>query len=557
MRATVSDASNSDDDLLFDPSRLYGAMVENAPVGIFVHADDRIVFVNPAAVAIFGVSSASAIVGRSPFDFIHASEHELSRERVESMRRGGSVPRTEQRFLRVDGKDFYAETAAAGIDCGSRRGVVVFIRDVTERHTQMAELRRARAAVDLAPDPIFLVDRETLAYVDVNAATCRMLGYSREELLGMGVTDITVGAEADDFRALYAQLAASGEQEVVDPDRVVRHLRRRDGVMIPVEIRRSTVLSGGRELIVAVARDLTERRRAEEALKLRDRAIEASDSSIILVDMRDPAHPIEYVNPAFERMTGFAREEAVGRNCRFLHRDDDRQPELERLREALRKGTDAHVLLRNYQKDGRLFWNRLSISPVRDDDGAITHYVGIAADVTEITTDFHELEHRATHDALTGLGNRQLLEDQLELALAQAERHERSLAVVFVDLDEFKGVNDRLGHAAGDELLRAVAKRLTGSVRDGDTVARTGGDEFVLVLTDQTTTAQLAAVLERLRISLSNPYPVGGGDIPMSCSIGASLYPRHGTTAAQLIHEADRAMYAVKTGGRNGWRIAD
>lgn len=552
----MSDVSNNDDDLPFDPSRFYGAMVENAPVGIFAHADDRIIFVNPAAIAMFGATSASGIIGRSRYDLIHPSEHASSRDRVDAMLKGDVVPRVEQRFMRLDGTDFYGETAAAGIDLGNRRGVVVFVRDVTERRASMDQLRRARAAVDLAPDPIFLVDRETLAYVDVNAAACRMLGYSREELLGMGVTNITVGAEAEGLRALYAKLVESGEQVVAD-DHVLRHLRRRDGVVIPVEISRSAVPSGGRDLIVAVARDLTERRRAEEALRLRDRAIEASDSSIILVNMLDPLQPIEYVNPAFERMTGFARDEAVGRNCRFLHRDDDRQPELDRLRHAVRTGTDAHVLLRNYHKDGRLFWNRLSVSPVRDDEGRITHYVGIAADVTELTTDFHELEHRATHDALTGLANRQLLDDQLELALAQAERHERSLAVVFVDLDKFKGVNDRLGHAAGDELLRAVAKRLTGSVRDGDTVARTGGDEFVLVLTDQTTTAQLAVVLERLRVSLSNPYLVGGGDIPMSCSIGASLYPTHGTTAAQLIREADRAMYVVKTGGRNGWRIAD
>lgn len=552
----MSDVPPSDDDSPFDPSLLYGAMVENSPVAIFVHSDDRMVFVNPAAVAMLGARDAAEIVGRSRFDFIHPADRESSRQRVAQMAKGVSVPRVEQRYLRLDGSEIYAEAAAAPIELGHRCAYVAFVRDVTERRIYMDQLRRARAAIDLAPDPIFIVDRETLAYVDVNAATCKMLGYSREELLGMGVTDITVGAQTADYRALYGQVAASGEQ-VVANDHVVRHLRRRDGVVIPVEIRRSAVPSGGRDLIVAVARDLTERRRAEDALRLRDRAIEASDSSIILVDMRDPAQPVEYVNPAFERMTGFTRREAVGRNCRFLHRDDDHQPELDRLREAIRRGVDAHVLLRNYHKDGRLFWNRLSVAPVRDDEGTITHYVGIAADVTELTTDIHELEHRATHDALTGLANRQLLDDQLSLALAQAERHERSLAVVFVDLDGFKAVNDRLGHAAGDELLRTVAKRLTGSVRDGDTVARTGGDEFVLVLTDQTTTSQLASVLERLRISLSSPYPVGGGSVPMSCSIGASLYPRHGTTAEVLIHEADRAMYLVKSGGRNGWRIAE
>ena len=166
----MSDASIIDDDLPFDPSRFYGAMVENAPVGIFAHADDRIIFVNPAAIAIFGATSASGIIGRSRYDLIHPSEHASSRDRVDAMLKGDVVPRVEQRFMRLDGTDFYGETAAAGIDLGNRRGVVVFVRDVTERRASMDQLRRARAAVDLAPDPIFLVDRETLAYIDVNAA---------------------------------------------------------------------------------------------------------------------------------------------------------------------------------------------------------------------------------------------------------------------------------------------------------------------------------------------------------------------------------------------------
>jgi diguanylate cyclase (GGDEF)-like protein len=182
--------------------------------------------------------------------------------------------------------------------------------------------------------------------------------------------------------------------------------------------------------------------------------------------------------------------------------------------------------------------------------------VGVSTDVTDLTADRHELQHRATHDPLTSLANRHLLGEQLEIALAQAERHGRGLAVVFVDLDGFKEVNDRLGHGVGDAMLRIAARRLEACVRDGDTVARTGGDEFVLVLTDQTNEEHLATVLERVREALSSDYPIEGQLLPMSCSIGASIFPRHGVTADVLVQEADRAMYAAKNAGRNAWRIA-
>ncbi len=535
--------------------QLYGAMVDRAPVAIFVHSGDRIIFINQTGVALLGAAHRGEILGRNRFEFLHPDDVDLSVARVTKMAAGGLVPRIEQRYRRLDGTYVYGEAEAIGLEHQGRKVFIVFVRDVTVRRARMEELRRARAAMELAPDPIFLIDRETLAYTDVNAAACQMLGYPRQELLSKGVMDVTVGAVAADFHALFDAVAAAGQEHVSEEHRV-RHFRRRDGTTVPVEIRRSALRSDGRDLIVSVARDLSERLRIEEALRLRDRAIEASDSAILLVDMRDPSQPVEYVNRAFERMTGYRAAETIGRNCRFLQRGDSQQPELDRLRAAIAAGTDAHVLLRNYRKDGRLFWNRLNVSPVRDDGGTITHYVGVSTDVTDLTADRHELQHRATHDPLTSLANRHLLGEQLERALAQAERHGRGLAVVFVDLDGFKEINDRLGHAVGDAMLRIAARRLEACVREGDTVARTGGDEFVLVLTDQTTEDRLAAVLERVRETLSLDYPVEGQSLPMSCSIGASIYPRHGVTADVLVQEADRAMYAAKNAGRNAWRVA-
>jgi diguanylate cyclase (GGDEF)-like protein/PAS domain S-box-containing protein len=302
-------------------------------------------------------------------------------------------------------------------------------------------------------------------------------------------------------------------------------------------------------------RDISERRRAEQALRLRTRAVEAAENGITIVNVRHPDQPIEYVNPAFERITGYASGEVLGRNCRFLQGKDRDQPELEHLRAALRTGTEGHALLRNYRKDGRLFWNQITISPVRDDNGTITHYLGVLNDVTELTIYRRELEHRASHDILTGLANRSLLDDRLAMALAAAQRHGRVLAVAFLDLDHFKEVNDTLGHTVGDELLMAVARRLLACVREGDTVARHGGDEFILVLSDQASEASVVQVLERVREVIARPYPLAGQEIRLSCSIGASLFPRDGEDAGELIRRADQAMYRAKTGGRNQYRF--
>lgn len=663
---------------LLESEARYRELVEATPDGIYIHADDRIVYANRAALDQLGATSADQIVGRSREDFVHPDDRAESRTRVREIYAGVRLPRINQRYLRLDGSVVHGETVATLMTYRGRPAVLVFVRDVTDAQRTHEMLSRTRAAMDTAPDAIFLVDRETLGYVDVNAAACRMLGYSREELMPLGPEGITVGFDRGEFARVYSTLV-SLQERVPEQEATHRQLRRKDGSVFPVEIRRSLIRSGERDIVVAVARDITEtlraqaelarfraavdvaadgiflvdrgslkyidvnatacnmfgltresllkmgpldihvnlsraqlerdldeaiacapkpapadatryarradgtifpveiyrsasvtdghavvvaivrdiseRRRAEQALRLRTRAVEAAENGIIIVNVRHPEQPIEYVNPAFERMTGYASADVVGRNCRLLQGKDTDQPELEHLRSALRAGTEGHALLRNYRKDGRQFWNQVTISPVRDDNGTITHYLGVLNDVTELTIYRRELEHRASHDVLTGLANRSLLDDRLAVALAAAQRYNRILAVAFLDLDHFKEVNDTLGHTVGDELLMTVARRLQACVREGDTVARQGGDEFILVLSEQISEASVVQVLERVREVIARPYPLAGREIRLSCSIGASLFPRDGNDAGELIRRADQAMYRAKTGGRNQYRF--
>ena len=230
--------------------------------------------------------------------------------------------------------------------------------------------------------------------------------------------------------------------------------------------------------IGGIAIEVTERMKVEQDLLLRTRAIEACVNPIVIVDTAAPGMPLVYVNGAFETITGYTSEEAIGRNCRFLQGMDTDQPELGKLRAAIREQRPASVMLRNYRKDGSMFLNELYIAPVSEtiDGSGAGHFVGVLYDVTQIKRYQEDLEHQANYDTLTGLANRNLLNERTQQALIHARRHEQFLNLVFIDLDNFKLVNDSMGHGAGDELIANVGARLQTCIRDGDTVARIGGD---------------------------------------------------------------------------------
>jgi diguanylate cyclase (GGDEF)-like protein/PAS domain S-box-containing protein len=307
---------------------------------------------------------------------------------------------------------------------------------------------------------------------------------------------------------------------------------------------RATMMSGTHH-------DVTERRKAGEMLRLQELAIDAATNAILIVDAQAPDLPVVHVNRAFERITGFRPDEVIGRNCRFLQRDDRDQPDLDRLREAIAAGTEAAVLLRNYRKDGTLFWNNIRISPLRNDEGVVTHFVGIQSDVTELKQYQAELEYRANYDSLTGLANKNLLSDRLDHAISYTDRSHRKFALLYLDLDRFKIINDSLGHASGDALLKTIAQRLRTCVRESDTVARLSGDEFAVVLNDVEHTGGIAGIAQKILTEVDQPLTIDGRDVFTSASIGVAIFPDDGDNREALLKHADTAMYRAKHAGRN------
>ena len=324
-----------------------------------------------------------------------------------------------------------------------------------------------------------------------------------------------------------------------------------NGVSTPYLMCGTRVSCRGVYYLCGMGLDTTERHAQEAQLRLRERALHAASNGIVIARCDGHDTPIEYVNPAFERISGYRAEEAQGRDCRFMAApglDDD---ERVRLREAVLARRSERVVFRNRRKNGELFWNELAITPVHDEYGLATHFIGVINDVTANKQRTDDLEHEVNHDALTGLANRNLMWDRLEQALHLAQRNKTMVATVLVDLNGFKQINDTHGHDAGDEVLVAVARRLQGAVRDVDTVARLSGDEFVLVLTNQPSLRFTVNMTERLRHSLSQPVLVNNVEIAASASMGVSIFPHDGASPFELVRAADAAMYHAKGQGKS------
>ncbi len=331
-------------------------------------------------------------------------------------------------------------------------------------------------------------------------------------------------------------------------------LEGRHGERVAFEAHHAYTEWNGEPMHLLSMRDVTSRKQTESQLRILQRSLEASSNGVVITDARLPDHPILYVNPAFERITGYSEEEVVGRNCRFLQGPDRDESALTSLRQALEAGREAHAILRNIRKDGQVFWNHLFVSPVYDETGALSHYVGVQNDISEQKRQETELIYSAGHDLLTGLPNRTVFEDRLRQACQVAQRKQSMVSVLFVDLDGFKPINDTFGHEVGDKLLIEVAKRMREHVRPNDTVARMGGDEFIILLTELKHHDDILLLVERLISQIARPYQINGIELHVTASIGVSVCNEELEAPMALVQQADLAMYKAKQMGRNSYQ---
>ena len=313
--------------------------------------------------------------------------------------------------------------------------------------------------------------------------------------------------------------------------------------------------SGGPATRVGLCRDVTSQRLDDERLRLNERLFDQSPQAIVITDA---AGAIVDVNRAFTTITGYTPAEANGRNPSFLASGRHDKAFFARMWKRLAETGHWHGEIWNRRRSGRFIAENLSVNAVRDDDGKITHYIAMYTDISALKAQQKELERAAYFDALTQLPNRVLLTDRLRQAMARGQRHGRPLAVACVDLDNFKEVNDRFGHGTGDRVLLDIATRIRQTLREEDTLARIGGDEFAIILADLLDQESSTEVLRRLLQVARKTIDVEGQAIVVTASIGATLYPQpEEVDPDQLLRQADHAMYQAKTSGKDRYHLFD
>jgi diguanylate cyclase (GGDEF)-like protein/PAS domain S-box-containing protein len=384
----------------------------------------------------------------------------------------------------------------------------------------------------------------------------QMLGYTPEQKVGTVAWELI---HADDLGEALAALGdvLSGNLRGRDPARL--RVLHKNGYWVPVEVTATNllddpVLAG----VVVNVRDMRERNRIEATLREAEvRFQQAWHHAPIGMAIADAGGHMLRVNPSFCEMLGYPEEDLLSYRTADITHPDDVARSTELLAELFAGERRSYSLEKRYRRsDGSFMWARTSVSIVRDDEGAPLYSIGQVEDITERRRLQEQLAFEASHDALTGLPQRKRLLEELERALAAAQRRATRVAVLFIDLDHFKRVNDAYGHSAGDELLVEVGRRLCACVRGVDTAARFGGDEFVVVCPDLTHAADAARIAERIKHHLSRPYTVRGGEVLVGASIGIAL-SEPSVDASSLLGHADTAAYRAKERGRSRWEIFD
>lgn len=418
--------------------------------------------------------------------------------------------------------------------------------------------RRLRTLVYAAADAFFVHDEQGRIH-DANRCACESLGYTRQELLALNVADVEQNFSIEKLEELWKEI----DPEI--PATVEGIHCRKDGTSFPVEVRVGLIESEGRQLMFALARDITERKRAEEGVRESERRFrQLFENSADALFVHDSKGRILDCNAEASQSLGYTQEELLSMNVgditvSMLTEEERLARAGNTLWERVMRGEPGRIVgfdqneLR--RKDGTTF-------PVEVGVGAIEYGGGraifaSARDITARRELENELRQQALHDPLTDMPNRALFIDRLDHALKQIERRKKSVAVLFVDLDDFKSINDNLGHEAGDQLLIAVARCLSNSVRDVDTAARLAGDEFTVLLENLDETDRAALVAERILKELDAPLQVKGRRLKVSASIGIACTSYSGVSPAELLDRADRAMYKAKENGKARYKIEE
>ena len=461
---------------------------------------------------------------------------------------------------RKDGSQFPIEIMLSPLENADAILVTAAIRDITVRKAAEENLAQMeakyRGLLEAAPDAMVVVN-ENGEIVLLNVQAEKRFGYSRDELIGQKVKNIIPKGFAERLIADGTRSAAEALAQQIGTG-IELTGRRKDGSQFPIEIMLSPLENADAILVTAAIRDITVRKAAEENLAQMEAKyrglLEAAPDAMVVVS---PKGKIVLLNVQAEKRFGYSRDELIGKQVKTIipHGFAERliADSLRSEKDALDQQIGTGIDLTGQRKDGTEFPIEIMLSPLEGDEGVL-----VTAAIRDITARKRAealIIHSAEHDFLTGLPNRMLLNDRVNQAILLALRHRRKVGVLFLDLDGFKHINDSLGHPTGDKLLQSVGKRLVDCIRGSDTVSRQGGDEFVVLLSEEENSEDASVIARRMLRAVAEAHFIDEHDLHITCSVGISLYPDDGMNAETLIKNADTAMYQAKENGRQTYQF--
>ena len=462
---------------------------------------------------------------------------------------GTTLASGERDLLMVKGKDreFQIIVSPGGDSGGQITSLLVSVVDLTEVIHVQQELDKTKGVVNVLMEKttiMFVMKDVRGEYIYANSRFCDFFGVDKEAVKGKNDFSIlpkslTTDLWAADLEALREGISITRSHTVTISGRDVY-----------LEAIHSPIFDGEGSLsaISTEMLDVTFRHHAEEQLRLAAKVFDRAGEGIIVTDSEGR---ISTVNPVFTRITGYSLEESIGKTPGELLKSGRQSPDFYReMWRGLRTTGGWRGEIWNKRKSGEIYPEWLTINAVEDEEGRLSQYIGIFSDITDIKNAQVRADFLATHDTLTGLPNRALLQDRLRYALASSDRERTSVAIAFIDLDNFKIVNDSFGHEVGDALLRTVSERLSKVVRTTDTLARLGGDEFIVIM-QESDPVEIERVAVRVLDELSRSFDLSGQRVFVSASVGIAFYPQDAEDSSSLIQAADTAMYRAKEEGRN------
>jgi diguanylate cyclase (GGDEF)-like protein/PAS domain S-box-containing protein len=518
-------------------------------------------FVNKSFLRMLGYKRAEDLIGHHIHELIHHSHADgrpypsercrAYRARVEN--RDNHVD--DEVFWHRDGTAFPVEYWSYPVrQNGEMVGSVVTFQDISERRQSAEKFQATRQMlqhiIDSVPNFVFWKDRD-LRYLGCNEAFAHLAGLQNSaEIIGKDDRELAWSQFADQYRRIDTEVITSGTPRlnIVEPMRMTCSTTGwLETSKVPLRDTRGQIIG-----VLGVFQDITARVHTEEKLRQAAKVFECTTEGIVITN---PEGDIVAVNPAFTGITGYSEEEAVGKNPRIRQSGRHDKSFYQAMWASILETGNWRGEIWNRRKTGETYPEWLAINTVKDEAGNAINYIAVFTDISHIKHSEMELSYLAHHDPLTELPNRLLLDARLEYAIQRTHREGSSLAVLFLDLDRFKTVNDSLGHPIGDLLLKSVAALLGACVRSGDTVARLGGDEFVIVLEGIGDAGNVSEMAKKILLALNKRHDLDGRAVYASASIGISTYPADGRDAMTLLKNADAAMYLAKQEGSNTFRF--